>query len=145
MVSPSISEYPFRKGAAELQTHQVRRHFGDVRAGMSAATFYLLLPYTFLLLPDSPLGVGRWDHAWPMALVVWAIFSYRRPILAGAFLGLAAGTAFFLVVTLPAWASFYFRRGMTRFLLSFFVFAGLGLGVLGVLLWVSATYFPVPK
>jgi hypothetical protein len=112
-------------------------HFDDVRAGMSAATFYLLLPYTFLLLPDSKLGIGRWDHAWPMALVVWAIFSYRRPILAGAFLGLAAGTAFFLVVALPAWASFYFRRGMTRFLLSFVLFAGLGVGVLGVLLWVN--------
>jgi hypothetical protein len=113
------------------------RHFDNVRAGMSAATFYLLLPYTFLLLPDSPLGVGRWDHAWPMALVVWAIFTYRRPMLAGAFLGLAAGTAFFLVVALPAWASFYFRRGMGRFLLSFVVFAGLGLGALGVLLWIN--------
>jgi hypothetical protein len=113
------------------------RHFDDIRAGMAAATFYLLLPYTFLLLPDSPLGVGRWDHAWPMALVVWAIFSYRRPILAGAFLGLAAGTAFFLVVTLPAWASFYYRRGMARFLVSFVLFAGLGLGVLGVVLWIN--------
>src|SRR5262249_28174101 len=36
------------------------RHFNDLHAGMSAATFYLLLPYTYLLLPSSPLGVGRW-------------------------------------------------------------------------------------
>ncbi len=111
------------------------RHFDDLRTGMSAATFYLLLPYTFLLLPDSPLGVGRWDHAWPMALVVWAIFTYRRPMLAGAFLGIATVPAFFLIVTLPAWCSFYFRRGASRFLLSFVLSAGVGLLVLGGLLW----------
>src|SRR5207253_2840138 len=52
------------------------RHFEDVTAGMSAAAFYLLLPYPFLLLPDSPVGVGRWDHAWPMALVLWTVFTY---------------------------------------------------------------------
>jgi hypothetical protein len=113
------------------------RHFDDVRAGMAAATFYLLLPYTFLLLPGSPLGVGRWDHAWPMAFVVWAVFTYRRPMLAGAFLGVAAGTQFFPLVTLPVWVSFYFRRGAGRFLLSFFLSAGLSLAVLGGLLWLN--------
>jgi hypothetical protein len=112
------------------------RHFDDLRAGMSAATFYLLLPYTFLLLPDSPLGVGRWDHAWPMALAVWAIFSYRRPVLAGAFLGFATVPAFFLIVTLPVWCGFYFRRGACRFLVSFALFAGVGLIVLGGLAWI---------
>src|SRR5262245_35810150 len=50
------------------------RHFDDVRAGLAAATFYLLLPYTYMLLPDSPLGVGRWDHAWAMAFLVWSVF-----------------------------------------------------------------------
>jgi hypothetical protein len=113
------------------------RHFDDLRAGMASATFYLLLPYTFLLLPHSPLGVGRWDDAWPMALAVWAIFSYRRPMLAGAFLGFATVPAFFLIVTLPAWCSFYFRRGAGRFLLSFVLSAGLGLMVLGGLLWIN--------
>jgi hypothetical protein len=113
------------------------RHFEDVHAGMSAATFYLLLPYTFLLLPDSPLGVGHWNHAWPMALVVWAIFTYRRPVLAGAFLGLATGVSFFLVVVAPAWASFYWRRGFARFVVSFILFAGLGLAFLGVLAWLN--------
>src|SRR5262249_38605335 len=70
-------------------------HFDDVRAGMSAATFYLLLPYTYLLLPGAPGGLGGWDHAWAMALMIWAVFTYRRPILSGMFLGLAAGSAFF--------------------------------------------------
>jgi hypothetical protein len=113
------------------------RHFDDVQAGMSAATFYLLLPYTYLLLPDSPLGVGRWDHAWPMALVVWAVFAYRRPILAGSFLGVAAGTAFYVLAILPAWLSFYRERGAGRFLASFVLSAGLGLAVLGGLLWLN--------
>ena len=113
------------------------RHFDDVRAGMSAATFYLLLPYTFLLLPDSALGVGRWDHVWPMALVLWGVFCYRRPVLSGMFLGVATGTAFFLLVALPVWLSFYRDRGATRFLVSFVVSALLGLGVLGGLLWIN--------
>jgi hypothetical protein len=102
---------------------------------MSAATFYLLLPYTFLLLPDSQVGVGRWDHAWPMALMLWTVFTYRRPVLAGAFLGLAAGTAPFLLFVLPAWLSFYRYRGATRFLVSFLLFAGLGVAVLAFLVW----------
>jgi hypothetical protein len=110
------------------------RHFQDVQAGMAAATFYLLLPYTYLLLPDSALGVGRWDHAWPMALMVWTVFCYRRPILAAAFLGVASGTAFFLVLILPVWLSFYRHRGAMRFLCSFVLSAGLGLAVLGGLL-----------
>jgi hypothetical protein len=97
----------------------------------------LLLPYTFLLLPDSPLGLDRGYHAWPMALVVWAIFTYRRPMLAGAFLGVSCGTAFFLIVTLPVWWSFYYNRGAGRFLLSFILSAALGLGALGGWLWIN--------
>jgi hypothetical protein len=112
-------------------------HFNDPRAGVSAATFYLLLPYTYLLLPASPLRVGRWDHAWPMALMVWAVFTYRRPTLAGAFLGLAAGSAFFPVVTLPAWLGFYRQRGAGRFALSFALSAGTCLSVLGAVLWLN--------
>jgi hypothetical protein len=113
------------------------RHFDDIQAGMSAATFYLLLPYTYMLLPDSPLGVGRWDHAWPMAFVVWTIFCHRRPILAGAFLGVAGGMAFYLVLLLPTWLSFYRDRGAVRFLISFVLSAGLGLAVLGGVLWLN--------
>src|SRR5262249_36708662 len=110
------------------------RHFDDVRAGASAATFYLLLPYTFLLLPGSPAGVGRWDHPWPMALVVWTVFTYRRPVLAGAVFGVAARAAPVLLCILPAWLSFYRGRGMGRFLGSFVLFALLGGAVLAALL-----------
>lgn len=113
------------------------RHFDDVQSGLAAATFYLLLPYTYMLLPGSTLGVGRWDHAWPMALVLWTVFCYRRPILAGTFLGVAAGTAFFLVFTVPAWFSFYRGRGAVRFLCSFVLSFAVGLAVLGGLLWLN--------
>jgi hypothetical protein len=118
------------------------KHFDDVRSGASAAAFYLLLPYSYLLLPDSPAGAGRWDHAWPMALVVWTIFTYRRPVLAGVFLGVATGTAPVLLCILPAWLSFYRGRGMGRFLTAFVLFAALGGAVLGVLLWLSGGETP---
>jgi hypothetical protein len=118
------------------------RHFESVHAGMAAATCYLLLPYTFLLLPDSPLRFCRWHLIWPMALVAWAVFTYRRPLLAGAFLGVATGTAFFLLALLPAWVSFYRGRGAVRFVLSFVLSAGLGLGVLGGVLWVNNGELP---
>jgi hypothetical protein len=111
------------------------RHFEDLHAGMSAATFYLLLPYTYLLMPGSPSGLGRWDHPWPMALMVWAVLAFRRPMLAGAFLGVAAGSVFFPVVTFPAWWGFYHRRGAARFTLSFVVSAGVCLAILGALSW----------
>src|SRR5262249_20843833 len=77
-----------------------RWHFQDVTAGMAAATFYLMAPYTGLY-------VGQAHHVWPMALVVWALATYRLPTLAGAFLGLATGTMYFPVVLVPAWFSFY--------------------------------------
>jgi hypothetical protein len=113
------------------------RHFEDLHAGMAAATFYLLLPYTYLLLPGTPLGVGRWDHAWPMALMIWAILSYRRPTLAGILLGLAAGTVLFPVLLLPLWLSFYRRRGGRRFGLAFALSAGLCLALIGGILWIN--------
>jgi hypothetical protein len=113
------------------------RHFQDLSAGMAAATFYLLLPYTYLLMPSSELGVGRWDDAWPMAVMVWAILAYRWPTLAGIFLGLAAGSAFFPVLLFPVWLSFYWRRGAARFALAFALAAGLCLLLLGGLVWLN--------
>jgi hypothetical protein len=101
------------------------RHFDDLHAGAAASTFYLLLPYTYLLVPGTSLGVGRWDHAWPMALMVWAVLAYRRPATAGAILGLAAGSVFFPALTLPVWLSFYRGRGAGRFLGTFVLAAGL--------------------
>lgn len=113
------------------------RHFEDLHAGMAAATFYLLLPYTYLLMPQSAIGVGRWDHAWPMALMIWMVFFFRWPTVAGIFLGLATGTVFFPVLVLPLWLSFYRRRGARRFGLAFVLSAGLCLAIIGLILWLN--------
>jgi hypothetical protein len=114
-----------------------RQHFEDLHAGMAAATFYLLLPYIYLLMPGNVPQLGRWDHAWPMAWMVWAVLAYRWPLLAGAFLGLATGSVFFPVLTLPVWISFYHGRGAGRFVLTYLVTAGCCIGVLGLVLWLN--------
>jgi hypothetical protein len=114
-----------------------RKVFNDLHGGVAAATFYLLLPYTYLLMPMTKLGVGRWDHAWPMALMIWMVLAYRRPTVSGMFLGLAAGTVFFPVLLLPVWLSFYWRRGAGRFALSFLISAGICLAAIGTLLYVN--------
>jgi hypothetical protein len=116
------------------------RHYDDFHTGVAAATCYLLLPYTYLLMPATALGVGRWEHAWPMALMVWSVFCYRRPMLAGCFLGLAAGSVLFPVLTLPVWVSFYWRRGAARFLSAFLLSGGLCLGAMGLLLWLRGEW-----
>lgn len=110
-------------------------HFDDVHAGMAAATFYLLLPYTFLMMPGA--GLGRWDQAWPMAWMVWAVVAYRRPMLTGLLLGLASGSVFIPVVTLPVWLSFYHRRGQGRFILAYLSGVALCLFFLGGLVWIA--------
>jgi hypothetical protein len=104
---------------------------------MAAATFYLLLPYAYLLMPRTPLGVGRGDHAWPMALMIWTVLFFRRPTLAGLFLGLAAGTVFFPILVFPLWLGFYRKRGALRFGLAFVLSAGLCLAIIGLVLWIN--------
>jgi hypothetical protein len=112
------------------------KHFEDLHTGVAAATCYLLLPYTYLLLPSSALRFSRWDHAFPMALMVWAVLGWRRPTVAGSFLGLAAGSAFFPVVLAPCWFSFYWRRGACRFLFAFLIAGASCAAILGlVVLW----------
>ncbi len=100
------------------------RHFGNLHTGVAMASLYLLLPYTAQM-------TARVDHAVPAALLVWTIASYRRPALAGVLLGLAAGLIGYPLFLLPLWCSFYWRRGLFRFLLG--VFAGVVLLI--VLLW----------
>jgi hypothetical protein len=87
------------------------RHFDNTHTGIAAATLYLLLPYTANFTP-------RIDHVVPAALLVWAIQSYRRPVLAGIFVGLAAGLIWYPLFLLPLWCSFYWRRGLLRFSLA---------------------------
>ncbi|WP_153555983.1 hypothetical protein [Roseimaritima sediminicola] len=84
------------------------RHFGNLRAGAGCALLYLLLPYTAQM-------TGRVDHVLPAAMLVWAVLMYRRPLVAGIFLGLAAGLVYYPLFLLPLWISFYWQRGLKRF------------------------------
>ncbi len=106
------------------------RHFQDAHAGVAAATFYLLLPYT-------GHHVGQLHHVWPTALLIWAIAVYRRPLLAGIFLGLAAGTIYFPALLFPLWLSFYWRRGAGRFSAAFLVTVALSVAGTAIALWCS--------
>lgn len=85
------------------------RHFDNVRTGISAATLYLLLPYTAQM-------TGHVDHALPAALLVWAVLSYHDPRIAGIFIGLASGVIYYPMFLLPLWCGFYWQKGLARFL-----------------------------
>ncbi len=93
------------------------RHFDNIKTGIAAATLYLLLPYT-------AMWTGSVTHALPGALLVWAIVFYRWPLLAGAMIGLAFGTIYYPIFLLPLWISFYWQRGLTRFLIGVFAMVG---------------------
>jgi hypothetical protein len=86
------------------------RHFDNLKTGMAAATLYLLLPYT-------ALWTGNVTHALPGALLVWAVALYRWPLLSGGLIGFAFGTIYYPLFLLPLWISFYWRRGLWRFLI----------------------------
>ena len=96
------------------------RHFDSAATGIAAASLYLLLPYTGQMS-------ARPEHVVPAALLVWAVEAYRRPLVAGILLGLAAA-AYYPLYLLPLWCGFYWRRGMVRF----------GLGVTAALLLLVA-------
>jgi hypothetical protein len=93
------------------------RHFDNPALGLAAATLYLLYPYTAMRSGDV-------SHALPGALLTWAIVLYRRPLAAGMFIGLASGTIYYPIFLLPLWCSFYWERGLRRFLAG--VFATIG-------------------
>jgi hypothetical protein len=104
------------------------RHFGNLASGVGAATLYLMLPYTAQM-------TGRVDHALPAALLLWAILNYRKPMIAGIFFGLAAGLVYYPLFLLPLWCSFYWQRGVRRFVVGVLA----TLTVLMLLLSVSGT------
>ncbi|MFO0801899.1 MAG: hypothetical protein U0791_02080 [Gemmataceae bacterium] len=104
------------------------RQFGELSAGVALGTLYVLLPYT-------AYHVGQFHLVWPAAFVTWAVFCYRRPLLSGWLLGLAAGSAFVTLLLFPLWLGFYWRRGAVRFATSFGVALLLSVGVLAVVLW----------
>jgi hypothetical protein len=84
------------------------RHFGNIHTGVAAATLYLLTFSTSQL-------TSYVDHVAPAALLVWAVAAYRLPLLSGVLLGLAAGLIYYPLFLLPLWCSFYWRRGLVRF------------------------------
>jgi len=85
------------------------RHFDNFKMGVGVALVYLMLPYTWLM-------TGRVEHCLPAALLVWTVMTYRRPVIAGILLGLAISTVYFPLFLLPLWISFYWQRGVLRFL-----------------------------
>jgi len=84
-------------------------HFENFKMGIGAAALYLTLPYTAQM-------TGHVDHVLPAALLLWAVVLYRRPALAGIFIGLATSVMYYPLFLLPLWISFYWQRGLARFL-----------------------------
>jgi hypothetical protein len=84
-------------------------HFDNLHTSVAIAALYLLLPYTGQM-------TVRVDHIVPAALLVWMILFYRRPVLSGVCLGMAIGLICYPVFLLPLWISFYWRRGLVRFM-----------------------------
>ena len=101
------------------------QHFSSMKTGIGVATLYLMLPYTSMM-------TGKVDHVLPAALLVWAVQSYRRPLAAGSFIGLAVGVAYYPIFLLPLWISFYWQRGLMRFIGG--VLLTIGASVLSLLL-----------
>jgi hypothetical protein len=104
------------------------RHFGSIKMGLGAASLYLMLPYNALM-------AGYVTHALPAALLVWAVLCYRRPLWAGMFIGMAIGVVYYPLFLLPLWISFYWQRGLMRFVVGV---ASMLLLSLGSLVFISA-------
>lgn len=87
-------------------------NFDSFYIGVGIASVYLLLPYTAAY-------TGHVEHALPAALMLWALVCFRKPALAGLFIGLATGASYYPIFLLPLWLSFYWDRGRKRFALFF--------------------------
>lgn len=83
-------------------------HFSDWTIGLSMATLYLLIPCT-------AFDVSAVNHVLPPALILWAFVAFRRPAIAGVFMGLACGTLLFPIFLLPLWVAYYGKKRAIRF------------------------------
>ena len=101
------------------------RHFGNIHTGVAAATLYLLTFYTSQF-------TSQMDHVVPAVLLVWAVAAYRRPLIAGILLGLAAGMIYYPLFLLPLWCGFYWRRGLVRFVFGVALALGALVGTLAL-------------
>jgi len=70
-------------------------------------------------------------HVLPAALILWAMVSFRRPWLAGVLVGLATSVSYYPIFLLPLWASFYWERGIGRFMIG--VLISIGVCICGLL------------
>jgi len=86
------------------------RHFDNIKMGIGTATIYMMLPYT-------TIWTGRVEHVLPAALLIWAVLNYQRPLIAGLCIGSAIGVVYYPMFLLPLWVSFYWQRGVWRFVL----------------------------
>lgn len=96
-------------------------NYGNFYAGVGAATIYLMLPYTALY-------TGHVLHSLPAALILWAMVCFRRPWISGILVGLATGVAYYPIFLLPLWASFYWERGVGRFMWGVLISIGVCIG-----------------
>jgi hypothetical protein len=103
------------------------KHFSDAAAGVGMACFYLMLPCTAYYVSQA-------HHVWPVVFMLWAIYYYQRPFVAGVMLGIAAGSAFFPVLLFPLWFGFYRDRGTGRFSAGFVSACGLSLALTAIIL-----------
>lgn len=84
-------------------------HFDNIVMGVGAATLYLMMPYTTIL-------TGHMEHALPACFIVLAVLLYRHPIFAGVFLAVGGGLVYYPLFLAPLWVSYYWSRGLLRFL-----------------------------
>ncbi|MGE3776508.1 MAG: hypothetical protein AB7F89_04935, partial [Pirellulaceae bacterium] len=99
------------------------RHFGSTKMGLGAAALYLMLPYNSLM-------AGHIAHVLPAALLVGGVLCYRRPLWAGMFIGMSIGVVYYPLFLLPLWISFYWQRGLMRFVTGIMAMLSLSLGSL---------------
>ncbi|MBR0239382.1 MAG: hypothetical protein IJQ39_14910 [Thermoguttaceae bacterium] len=86
-------------------------HFGNFDTGVAAAVLYLLMPYSYHFQT-------RLDHIIPAVFLIWALVFYRRPWISGFLIGIASTLAYYPWFLIPLWVSFYWRRGVFRFVVS---------------------------
>ena len=98
-------------------------HYGNFNVGIGISTIYLILPYTAIY-------TGHVLHTLPAALMIWALVSFRKPLWSGVLIGLATGVSYYAIFLLPLWVSFYWLRGVRRFLIG--VLVSLSVCILGL-------------
>ena len=96
-------------------------NYDSFSVGVGTAAIYLMLPYTAMF-------TGHVLHCLPAALILWAMLSFRRPWLSGILVGLATGVSYYPIFLLPLWISFYWERGVGRFMIGVLIAISICIG-----------------